>query len=121
MVWLVLLSPFVLLAVGIPAAKLAYRRTGSVLLSSAVFTLLFSFGLGIYRIALPMPTLVLLGMAAYAAMAPKAPCVPTPEGCYSEADEASIIIVLPFLVQWAFWFLVFGLGRYVSSRLKRAA
>ena len=108
-----LIATLLLLFAGIFAAWFVYRRTSSVLLSSAAFTFFFSFGFVMYRLGFPVPTLILIGMLAYEAMQPPEPCVPTGDGCFNGNDEATAIILVPALVQWGFWFLVFGLGRFL--------
>ena len=104
----ILVSIVLFLVLAIFFAKLAYRRTDSIVLRSAAFTLFCSFGLAVDRIAVPVPTLIFLPMLLYDLInAP--PCVPTSEGCYSETDPGAdlLLFFFLFLIQWAFWALIF--------------
>ena len=117
---LILLSPVVLLLLAVLFARLAYLRTNSIISSSTVFTLLFSFGLAIDRTAIPLPTLMFLPIALYDLInAP--PCVQTSEGWYAEVDPAgNLMFFLLFLIlQWAFWTLIFVLFRFALFEKKR--
>jgi hypothetical protein len=117
---LILLSPILSLLLAICFARLVYRRSGSVVLSSTVFTLFFSFGISINRIATPVPTLVFIPMAFYDLI--NAPtCMPTSEGCYPDAEPgtALTLFLFLFLIQWAFWTSLFGLFQFLSTAKKR--
>lgn len=107
---LLIVSALVLLLVAIFSAWIAYRRTASVALSSMLFTVFFSFGIAIDRIAIPLPALIFLPLAVHDVLdAP--PCVPTSEGCYSETDPVGNLrgFFVLFSIQWAFWAVVFSL------------
>jgi hypothetical protein len=60
----------------------------------------------------------LIVMAIYSQATYQQRCVPTPDGCYSD-DEGTAVILLPYLFQWGFWFLMFFLGRHVLFAIKR--
>lgn len=113
MLWLFLLSPFVMLNLGIWAGGAVHRRTGSVFLSSAAFTFFFGFGIVINRIGLPVPALILIGYELYDTVFVHRECVMTSEGCDYGTPEGDTVILLPWLIQWAWWFIVFGLGRFL--------
>lgn len=84
------------LLAGVCAARWAYRRTGSVVWSSAAFTLCFSFGLVVYRLAFPAPTFSLLVLRVLDALEPKDPCpVRDSDGCFDPGDSADSFIVCP--------------------------
>jgi len=68
-----LIATLLLLFTGVFAAWFVYRRTSSVFLNSAAFTVFFSFGFVMYRLGFPVPTLILIGMLAYEAMQPPEP------------------------------------------------
>jgi len=104
-----------LFVVGAGSARHAYRRTGSLLLSSAIFTFFFSFGFVVYRLALPIPTWLMIVVLLQEASKPKRPLVCDSDGCYDPTDDAQVIILLPWLAQWAFWCLAFLLWRDVFS------
>lgn len=118
----VLMSVPALFIIGLLAAILVYRKTGSVLYSSTVFTLFFSFGFAVDRIAVPVPTLILTGMVAYDAVqktiSPPV-CVQTSDGPLCDSNEGSAVIVFPLLVQWYFWFVVFFACTYPSARRRK--
>jgi hypothetical protein len=118
----VLMSMPALFIIGLLAAILVYRKTGSVLYSSAVFTLIFSFGFAVDRIALPVPTLILTGMVAYEAVqktiSPPV-CVQTSDGPFCDGSEGTAVIVFPLLLQWCFWFVVFFACTYRSARKRK--
>lgn len=117
---LILLSPLVLLFWAIFFAWLVYRRTGSLVSSSTVFTLFFSFGIAVGRLPIPLPTMLFLPIALYDLVnAP--PCVPTSDGCYSEVDPVGTLTFFFFLLalQWAFWTGMFFLVRWAFRAARR--
>jgi hypothetical protein len=99
MLWLLLLSPFIMLRLGIWAAGAVQRRTGSVFLSSAAFTFFFGFGIVINRIGLPVPALILIGYELYDTLFVHRECVMTSEGCDYGMPEGDTVILLPWLIQ----------------------
>lgn len=117
-----LLTIGVLFVVGACSGWIAYSRSGSVWLSSAIFTFFFSFGLVVYRLAFPMPTLMMIVAMLEDAAKPEPALVCDSDGCYDPTDDAQGYILLPWLVQWVFWAMVFYLLRAVfSSKKKRQA
>lgn len=114
---LVLLSIVLLFISAIFLAIFVYRRSDSIVLHSAVFTLFVSFGIAVDRTAIPVPTLVFLPILLYDLInAP--PCVQSSEGCYAEVDPGSnlMLFLFLFLLQWAFWTLIFVLFRSAFPR-----
>lgn len=114
---LLLLSPAILLLAGVCAAFIVYRRTNSILMSSTAFTVLFSFGFAVGRIAVPVPTLLLFGLFIYDVIFRKNECVPTSEGCYDGTDPGTtasmfLLTCILLFVQWSFWALIFTAGRW---------
>jgi len=106
---LIFFSPFLLLLLAIVFARVTYCRTSSIVWSSTVFTLFFSFGLAVDRIAIPLPTLILLPIALHQ-LINTPPCVQDSDGCYSEVDPGSELmyfLVFPVFIQWAFWTSIF--------------
>lgn len=112
MLWLFLFSPVALLPMGMWAAGWVHRRTASVFLSSAAFTAFFSFGIAVNRIALPLPTIIMVGFELHDAWFVHRECIPTSEGC-GHIPEGDTVILIPWLIQWAWWFGVFGIGRFL--------
>ncbi len=116
-----LLSPILFLSFAIFFATLLYRRTGSIVSSSTVFTAFFSFGFAADRTAILVPTLVFIPLVIHDLFnAP--PCVQISEGCYSEVAVSGASLTFFFFLlccQWAFWTLVFFLFRRALASKRR--
>ena len=73
-----------------------------------ILALFFSLSLAIGRIAVPLPTLFAVGLwaadIAQRAMDPPA-CQPSSEGCVPP-DESGLWIIVPLLIQWAFFYVI---------------
>jgi hypothetical protein len=95
---------------GLFFAAIASRRVkGRLRLVSIAFALalFFSLSLVVGRMAAPVPTLFAVGLwvvdTAQFVLNPP-PCRPSTEGCIP-ADRGDVVLVIPFLVQWA---LIYG-------------
>jgi hypothetical protein len=95
---------------GLFFAAMAGRHVkGQLRLVSMAFALalFFSLSLVVGRMAAPVPTLFAVGLWVVdsAQMALNAPaCIPSSEGCMPP-DRGDVVLVIPFLVQWA---LIYG-------------
>jgi hypothetical protein len=120
---LILIGVDVLL--GSAAVFVAYRRLPAgftrTFVTSLLLAVFFSFSVIVYRIVvLPMPTfVVLVALAADWYKAQTTPCVLHPtEGCIPPMeDDATVVMLIPVLAQWAIWFLVVS----VVERFRRSA
>jgi len=111
---LILYSPIILLAFAIVFARLIYLRTKSIIWSSTVFTVFFSFGIANGRLPLPLPTLILIPLMISSAInAP--PCVRDGDGCDQSDSEFLLIycLLIPLAFQWAFWTISFATTRFL--------
>ena len=90
-------------------------------LISFAFTIFFSISFAVGRIGIPIPTFfAICGVIYDFFVVITSTCIPSSDGCMYPTPDGSIVIFVPFLLQWILWLLTIALFKKLFIRAERS-